>query len=497
MVILLAQIGFLAGVALGDAIPVVGAETWPIQALIAWWLTVAISLWVLARLWPNRFVRSCAIGCLVVVVGGGYNLASRVYQQPDSAALATAQSFIGTIVSFPEFEGRRQTFAFELAGQDHPSVRVRMTTYREPVYVRGQQLAVVGAVTQPNPGTGTFDYQRWLVGQGFAGEIRYPKAIELRGQPSRAWQVLNQVRDGMLHTYRRWLPEPAASLAAGLALGIDPAIDQRFQDELRVAGLTHLAAVSGQNLSLTVLLVFFLVRRWWLRGAIAAAIGLLILYTVLVGAQPSILRADMLALAFLAGPLIGRPVDPLRALMWAATLLTAINPLALTRDVGFQLSFMVFASILIVGPVLAGQLKKYLPLAEPDRAALATVAAAGLAVLPIQLAVFGGISLVSPLANLVVAPLVSATMLGALLVGLLGLLSQPLAALAGLVLYLPLKLIQVVTSAFASLPGGYQLVTPPSWLPPLLLVVTFGFLVWHGVEQLPQAGPAPAKGREP
>jgi competence protein ComEC len=271
------------------------------------------------------------------------------------------------------------------------------------------------------------------------------------------------------------LPEPAASLALGLTLGIPPTIDQQLAEAFTVTNLTHLAAVSGQNLTLTVMFVFGLIRLLWLRAAMVTSLAMLGIYVGLVGAEPSVTRAATLVGLLIIAPLVGRPIEPIRVLLVTAAAMAAVNPLVITRDVGFQLSFAAFAGILLLAPLLKRGFTR-LPawLAE----SLATVLAATLAVLPLQVAVFDNISFIGPLANFMVGIIVPVAMGLAFLVAGLSLISGPLTYVFALILYFPLVFISQVALIFASWPFASRTIGMNPYLTTVVIALELvGFFI--------------------
>lgn len=203
---------------------------------------------------------------------------------------------------------------------------------------------------------------------------------------------------------------PAEGLVSGFLIGDTSNVPPRDLDALRRSGLTHFVAVSGSNVAL-------FLAGWWLltsplgRGSRRRfAIGLvgLAVFVVVTRWEASVLRAATMAGLILGGAATGIVIDGWMALGGAAgLLLLASGNLAL--DVGFQLSVAATAGIM-VGAGAAGDRR-------PRWAwtVLAAAVSAQIAVLPILLWHFGSIPLLSPVANLLAAPLVTvATIVGAL-----------------------------------------------------------------------------------
>ena len=225
-------------------------------------------------------------------------------------------------------------------------------------------------------------------------------------------------------------PADQRALVPALVDGDDGTLDADLSDDFRATGLTHLLAVSGTNLTLVVGFLLVLarwsgVRGRWLHVVAAAGIAGFVL---LARTEPSVLRAAVMGSVGLLALGSNGLQRGTRALGVAVVVLLLVQP-GLATSVGFALSVLATAGILLLAPGWRDALTQWLPrwLAE----AVAVPAAAQLACTPLVAAISGQVSLVAVVANLVVAPAVGpATVLG-LTGGLLGLVWDPLGRIAG------------------------------------------------------------------
>jgi competence protein ComEC len=210
------------------------------------------------------------------------------------------------------------------------------------------------------------------------------------------------------------MPAREAALARGFVLGEDERIDPSTVEDFRRAGLSHLLAVSGQNVALLALLAMPLLallgmplraRLLWIVAAIAV-------YVPLAGGGPSIVRAGVMGALTLLATFAGRRASRLWALAIAAIVTLAIDP-HIGADIGWQLSFAAVLGILAIARPLQRALASRL---GPSglRGALAEGAAvtvaATLATAPLIVFHFGELSTVSLVANLLALPAVAPTM---------------------------------------------------------------------------------------
>lgn len=191
-----------------------------------------------------------------------------------------------------------------------------------------------------------------------------------------------------------------------------------LQTSLQRTGLVHLLSVSGAHLALLSALCYFALRRTKLSRRQIAVIVLVVagLYTLITGCEPATLRAlAMLACALLA-LLLRRRADALSALALSITAMVLIDPL-LATSLSVQLSLASVVGIVCFGGYFGRWLRCLLPRAtRPVAEAFGVTIAANLAILPFSAADFGVVSLIAPLTNLLLAPLVTAM----LILGLLG-----------------------------------------------------------------------------
>jgi competence protein ComEC len=160
----------------------------------------------------------------------------------------------------------------------------------------------------------------------------------------------------------RGVDSNSAGLVAGLAIGDVSLLDQSLLDQMKLVSLTHLTAVSGANCAIVLAMFYLLVRklggnRWWLLGVgIAALIG----YVQLVGSQPSVLRAAVMAASVLIGVSLGRKTAPMSALALSVIVLLIADPW-LSIDFGFALSVAATAGLLVLTQPIATRLQSYFP----------------------------------------------------------------------------------------------------------------------------------------
>jgi competence protein ComEC len=256
-----------------------------------------------------------------------------------------------------------------------------------------------------------FAYREHLARQGIGAiaRVRGAEVAPATGGPAVAMAALRGLLLGGLNDL---VPEPEAALGAGILLGVRTSIAPEINDAFAAAGLTHVVAISGWNIAIVTALVLALVRplerrrggRWTTAIIAASAVGG---YVILTGASPSVVRAALMAGAMLVGRLGGSRAHATSALGLAALVMLLVAP-AVLWDVGFQLSLLATAGLIWYGRGIEDRLGRWPAwLREP----VALTLAAQMTTLPVILVNFERLSLVAPLSNVLVVPIVPLAML--------------------------------------------------------------------------------------
>lgn len=223
-----------------------------------------------------------------------------------------------------------------------------------------------------------------------------------------------EIRERAEEALGRGMPPREAELARGFVLGRDDRIDSTTVEDFRRSGLSHLLAVSGQNVALLALLAMPVLAAFGLplRARLVWVLGLIAVYVPLAGAGPSIQRAGIMGALSVLATLAGRRASRLHALAVAAVVTLAVEP-RIAADVGWQLSFAALLGILFLGTPLRRAIAARLG-SDGWRGALAEATAmtisATLATAPLIAFHFGELSTTTLVANLLALPAVAPAM---------------------------------------------------------------------------------------
>ena len=161
-------------------------------------------------------------------------------------------------------------------------------------------------------------------------------------------QFFTIFKNGLLQGLDRALLPPHSSFYKAVILGDKSGITYNMRDGLSHTGLSHVVAVSGMHIAILTFIIFwFLLRFFKRRYAGLIALGILTFYILMIGAPASAVRAGIMAGVLVLAQLVGRPNSALRALLYAAGIMVALNPIIIKFDIGFQLSFLAVFGILV------------------------------------------------------------------------------------------------------------------------------------------------------
>jgi competence protein ComEC len=440
--------GAWAGAAIGCGVP----------RLVALWLLAGAVIALVGALLVRRPALAAAaggvgLGCVSALV----HLAL-VHSGPVAdAARAHARGVVTmTLVRDPQPRQSAHGLSFQLADATVNAVDGRPT--HAPVLViahgggwngllPGQRLRVSARLSPPRPD------------DGITAVVLASGSPELLGRPPWWQRAAGLVRD-RLRTACARLPPDERGLVPGLVVGDVSRMPPSLTDAFRISGLTHLNAVSGENVAIVLATIGSLVRRtplprrWRYLVAGAGLVG----FVVLARPSPSVLRAAVMGATALAAGMVGRRSQPLPLLSAAVMSLVLVDPF-LGRAPGFALSVLATAAIVLTARPLADRLSRRMPRALAVAIAVPTVAQ--LACTPVLVAVFGQLTPWAIPANLFAAPAVAPATIMGVVVAVVATVAVPVAAALVVLAALPAGWLAFVARGMAALPGADA---TPSWL---------------------------------
>lgn len=441
---------------LAGALAAGGAVRWaPIAAV----LTAVAAAVLVARRDAHSAVWALTLACLLAgLAWGGARLAATEPSPVPRAGWVTGVVVVDAPPVPDGFGGHRmraRVSRLDVAGEapiaDGTRVLLTLGRGKRPP-AAGTRLRVAGrlqpASTRASPGW----WNRWLARQGISARLRADTARYAGRRGGIA---------GMRDRWRGWATRNAgaglggdtATLVRGMALGGGAHLSEGAAEAFRDAGIWHLLAVSGQNVTVVAIAVLVLLRALGAghRPAVAAAGVVMIAYCLACDGGASVARAGTVGALALIGELRASARDRWMLLTGGLALLLAWQPRSLW-DPGLQLSFGAVVGLFALAPAIVVTLRAWLP--RHVREVVAMSLGAGLATAPVLAAHFGRLSLVGFVVNMVAVPLAAPIVVTALAALAAGAVLPPagpaLAALAGL----GADLLLVIARGAAALPGA-------------------------------------------
>jgi len=339
---------------------------------------------------------------------------------------------------------------------------------RYPTYSYGDVLLIAGKLETP-PQLDDFNYEKYLAQQEIYSTMLYPR-IEImeRGKGFKPLEWVYSLRNHLSQTLATVLPEPQASLAQGIVLGIRGNIPQPLKDAFAETGTAHILAISGLHLSIVAGILLSL--GIWLFGRrrytyIWLAIGTIWLYALLTGMRPPVVRATIMASLFLTTDLLGRQRSGMTSLAFAAAIMIGVNPQILWTA-SFRMTFLAMAGLILLAPSFQAIGRKAVKATVGEEGSVVSTAnfitdsfsitlAAIIAVWPVVACYFGIISFVAPLATFLALPALPGIIIAGALTGGLGLIALPVAQVIAWLAWLFASYMLLVVNGFAALPLSF------------------------------------------
>lgn len=453
------------------------------------WLLTAILLALMACLLRNRAQPWCRIGqivfCLSALMLGlawanwraELRLADRLAERLEGQDIRLT----GSIAGLPQRFERGQRFYLDVvAAPEGVPRRLMLSWYKPergtspaPDLRAGERWQLELRLRQPHGSINPhgFDYEAWLLEQG-VGAVGYvrPGSVNQRlsGLDQGLMSRVDRLREQIRSRFERVLPDaPWRGVLVALVVGDQAGIGQAQWSLFRQTGVTHLMSISGLHVTLIGALVAWVVSTFWRRwpglmlrlpaqkaavlGGAMAAGGYVLLAGCGVPAQRTFYMLAVAALALW----LGRTAGASRVMALALLLVLLIDPWAVL-SAGFWLSFGAVAALMLFACASQGDSGRWTWFKDWLRAQWAVT----LFSLPLLLGLFQQFSLISPLANALAIPLVSAVITPLAL----GFAVLPLPSLAELAHWLLDGLMRFLVWCAESPFAMWQQAAPPMWL---------------------------------
>ena len=319
-----------------------------------------------------------------------------------------------------------------------------------PPWVRGDQVSAEGVIRRPDDP----EFSDALAHKGMAVEMNGDQVERMGPSPSPFVRAAQVFRAFVGRSIGRLFPEREAGLLLGLVLGDASKLDAGMMRDFQGSGLGHLLVVSGENVAMVLapmlgLASLLRLTRWPRFGT---GVGTVAFFVVMTGAEPSVMRAGVMATLALVGVLIGRPRATGSILAGAVLVLLVLDPW-LVWSIGFQLSVTAAAGMVALASPIGERLRRFVP--APVALAAGTTLAAQLGVTPILLFHFHEVPGVTIIANLLAFPAVPPALLLGLAAATVGLASVTIGHVIAAIALIPMRYLEWVADRLAKAPVGH------------------------------------------
>ncbi len=347
----------------------------------------------------------------------------------------------------------------------------------------GDRLKITGIPeVPPEPGNpGDFNFKKYLQRKGIQLIInsRHGNGISKIGTGSinPLVSICIKCKNKFMSVLESTMSQKHAALMEGILFGSCARIDYQSRNDFALAGVVHILSVSGFHVGLLIAFCMLCGNACGLNRTSRSILTVIvtIIYAVMTGANPPVIRAVVMAWVLLLATNLGRKYDWPSSMSLAALIILVLSPHSLF-NAGFQLSFAATWGILYITPALQGALT-FLPAA--GRAA-AIALAAQIAVLPIVSYYYNYVSVIAVLANLIIVPLIGPVMLLGGVSGFAGMLWLPLAETISIGTGVILDATLGIARFLAGLPFAVVTVKQPSGIE----ILIFYLILIIGVEGL-------------
>ena len=243
-----------------------------------------------------------------------------------------------------------------------------------------------------------------------------------------------------------YLPDPQAALLNGIIFGIPLRSSKVFYHELQVVGLLHLVVLSGMNITILGSIIAVITRHFSKKISLLLALGGIVVFTLFVGPQPPIVRAAIMGSLGLIATLYGRKKTAFISLLVSVVCIAIIKPDWLTT-ISMQLSVGATLGIILFGTGNANDSSIVKDLRTSLSAQIFTA--------PMIFFYFKQVSLISPIANLLVSSLVAPLMIFGFMTSILGKVHWLLGLPTAYICYGLLTYMIGVVNILSKIPGAF------------------------------------------
>ncbi len=294
-----------------------------------------------------------------------------------------------------------------------------------------------------------FEYQEYLKTKNIFYLSFDTKIIDVVERKNNLRRKLFVFRDRFIKPFTEGLKGDSENLFVGILFGKN-ILSKDLVNSFRIAGLTHIIALSGYNITVIASWIKSLLLNLGSKTSSLFAVFSIIIFILMTGVPITAVRAGIMAVISLVALRSGNIYASLRALFIAVLIMNIINPRLIFYDFSFQLSILATLGIILFTKKISEMLYSKLPSFLKE--ILATTISAQIAVLPIILYQTKMLSVLSLPANILVLPIIPVIMVFGFLGGAVGLISPILSFPFVFMGDIGLKIVIYIATFVAKLP---------------------------------------------
>lgn len=367
----------------------------------------------------------------------------------------------GEIESIKYLEGNKAIY--QIKGKIDGKVKTTVLLYSQKQAVECYDNVKVKATFSKLENSFSFPSENYYKPKSIYLEASEPELFEQVG--SNSFSIKKPLRKYSGYIFNKIttiLPKEEGSFLGALLCGDTSEISSSTKQTLFRAGIGHIISVSGSHLMIIAGLLFLALKRLPLSKCTRFAIleAVVIAFTIFSGMSVSVIRAGIMFTVLILGDLAKRRADPLNSIALAGLILTIFNPYAI-RDASLLLSLSGVFGLTVFSPYILSYFDvkgRFVALKK----SLAAMVCVSVCTFPFIVMFFDEVSIISPIGNLILAPLCSFALLCCLIIAFTGgipFLAYPLLLLAGLAIKLLILISELLIKIpFAYIPLGYNFI---------------------------------------
>lgn len=343
--------------------------------------------------------------CLFILCGAGYALwyQSHYMTHQSPIIFGIEATYEGEVISYPRISDALQSFLFQTKNRDVISVSlssIYTIRYKDSVSIIGR-IEPLASTTQ------------YLAREGVVGTLSFGRVESITSSTSFSFfRVLYSIRERVVGIFKNVFTRDQGALASGLLLGQQSAsFSSSLKNDMKQSGTTHLVALSGYNISIVIQVLYGVIGFWLSRKkSFICMVGGIILFVCMTGAEASVVRAAIMGSLLLIAERFSRIYNFAHAMAVTAWVMILLDPLSFIFHIGFILSFVSLWGMAYISPVLIHWLEFIPRISYVWKKAFCETLGAQIAVAPLLLYWFGGVSLSGIITNIILLPLVPLAM---------------------------------------------------------------------------------------